>query len=122
MDLLVSVAAVALDIEDEDIYARSRRLLLLADQTGRDAMRRRVLAALLAPQIAAGSIKLDGFHVEVAGARVSMRTGRVLRDGAPVDLALPASGRKLGAVPWLPYDEALLERVLQGVGALLDGA
>ena len=122
VDLLVSVAAVALDIEDEDIYARSRRLLLLADQTGRDAMGRRVLAALLAPQIAAGSIKLDGFHVEVAGARVSMRTGRVLRDGAPVDLALPASGRKLGAVPWLPYDEALLERVLQGVGALLDGA
>lgn len=122
VDLLVSVSAVALDTEDSDCYERSRRLLLLADQTGRDAMRRRVLAALLAPQIAAGSVRLDGFHVEVAGARVSMRTGRVLRDGAPVELALTQPGRPLGAVPWLPYDEALLERVLQGVGALLDGA
>jgi hypothetical protein len=29
---------------------------------------------------------------------------------------------KLRAVPWLPYDEALLERVVHSVGALLDGA
>ncbi|MDN4058630.1 DUF4132 domain-containing protein [Massilia sp. YIM B02769] len=122
VDLLVSVSSVALDTEDGNPCERSRRLLLLAGQTGRDAMRRRVLAALLAPRIADGSVKLDGFHVEVGGARVSMRTGRVLRDGAPVELALPASDRKLGAVPWLPYDEALLERVMQGVAALLGGA
>jgi len=122
VDLLVSVSSVALDTEDGNPCERSRRLLLLAGQTGRDAMRRRVLAALLAPQIAAGSVRLDGFHVEVGGARVSMRTGRVLRDGAPVELVLPASDRKLGAVPWLPYDEALLERVMQGVAALLGGA
>jgi len=121
VDLLVSVATVALDTEDES-GDRLRRVEMLARQTGRDAMRRRVLAQVLEEQIAAGTVAIEGFHVQVAGARVSIRTGRVLRDGAQVELALPDTGRQLGAVPWLPYDEALLERVVRSVGALLDVA
>ena len=120
VDLLVSVATVALDTED-DSRDRLRRVEMLARQTGRDAMRRRVLAQVLEKQIAAGTVAIKGFHVQVAGARVSIRTGRVLRDGAQVELALPDTGRRLGAVPWLPYDEALLERVVRSVGVLLDG-
>jgi len=121
VDLLVSVATVALDTED-DSRDRLRRVEMLARQTGRDAMRRRVLAQVLEKQIAAGTVAIEGFHVQVAGAKVSIRTGRVLRDGTQVELALPDTGRRLGAVPWLPYDEALLERVVRSVGALLDGA
>lgn len=121
VDLLVSVATVALDTEDES-GDRLRRVEMLVRQSGRDAMRRRVLAQVLEKQIAAGTVAIEGFHVQVAGARVSIRTGRVLRDGAQVELALPDTGRRLGAVPWLPYDEALLERVVRSVGMLLDGA
>ena len=119
VDLLVSVSAVALEADaGKDPRERSRRLLLLADQTGMDAMRRRVIAQLLQAQIAAGRVRLEGFHVHAGGAQVSMRTGRVLRDGAPVELA-PAPATRLSAVPWLPYDEALLERVIHSVGTLL---
>lgn len=120
VDLLVSVAAVALEADaGKDLRERSRRLLLLADQAGMDAMRRRVIAQVLQAQIAAGSVRLDGFHVHAGGAQVSMRTGRVLRNGAPIELAPAAPAKRLGAVPWLPYDEALLERVIHHVGALL---
>lgn len=120
VDLLVSVSAVALEADaDRDLGERGRRLLLLADQAGVDAMRRRVIAQLLQAQIAAGRVRLEGFHVHAGGAQVSMRTGRVLRNGTPVELAPPAPAKRLRAVPWLPYDEALLERVIHGVGALL---
>lgn len=122
VDLLVSVSAIALEADAEaggDPRARARRLLLLADQAGMDAMRRRVIAQLLQTQIAAGRVRLEGFYVHAGGAQVSMRTGRVLRSGTPLELAPPAPARRLRAVPWLPYDEALLERVIHSVGVLL---
>lgn len=123
VDLLVSAAAVALDTEESgETRARGQRLQLLADQQGIDAMRRHAIAQVLQAQIAAGTVILDGFHVCAGGARVSMRTGRVVRDGTPVQLALAdGAGRAnaLRAVPWLPYDEVLLERVVHSVGMLL---
>ncbi|GGY03288.1 DUF4132 domain-containing protein [Massilia dura] len=115
-DLLVSVAAVALESEELEWP----RLRLLSNGSGVHAVRRQVLERLLHAQIAAGRVAIEGFHVHAGGARVSMRTGRVMRDGAPVDLALKPASKKLGAVPWLPYDEALLERVVHSVAALLD--
>ena len=120
VDLLVSVSSVALEAEEASA-GRGKRLLLLAQQGGMDAMRLRVLAQLLHAQVAAGSVRVEGFHLHVGDYQVSIRTGRVLRQGTPVELGLAAPARRLRAVPWLPYDEALLERVLQNVGALLDG-
>ena len=122
VDLLVSVAAIAQEDADGYTAERCRRVLLLADRTDMHAMRRHALERVLAAQIAAGTVRLEGFHVHAGGAQVSMRTGRVLRDGAPLDLPVPAAGKKLKAVPWLPYDEALLERVLHHVGTLLGEA
>ena len=119
VDLLVSVAAVALESDDPS-WERSRRVWMLAGQGGRDVMRRAVLMRVLAPHIAAGSVRIEGFHVHVAGAMVSVRTGRVQRNGAALDIAPAAAGARLGAVPWLPYDEVLIERVLHCVGTLLD--
>jgi hypothetical protein len=121
VDLLVSVSAIAVEVEQDDHSPeRNRREQLVAEQTGMDAMRRQAIAEVLQPQIAAGTVTLDGFHVHVGGAKVSMRTGRVLRNGTPVELGLKAPAKRLHAVPWLPYDEALLERVIHSVGALLD--
>ena len=119
VDLLVSTSVIALETDDWS-SERTRRLLLLADQAGVDAMRRHAIAQVLREQIAAGSVRLEGFHVHAGGAQVSMRTGRVLRDGTPIELLPQAPRKSLGAVPWLPYDEALLERVIHSVGALLD--
>jgi hypothetical protein len=120
VDLLVSISAIAVEME-EDGYSpeRNRRVQLLADQAGVDAMRRHAIARVLQPQIAAGTVTLEGFHVHAGGAKVSMRTGRVVRNGTPVELRLNASSKRLHAVPWLPYDEALLERVIHSVSALL---
>jgi hypothetical protein len=119
VDLLASVSAVALETDEDDTPGRSRRVLLLAGQAGIDAIRRQVLAQVLQPQVAAGSVRIDGFYVHAGEARVSIRTGRVLRAGAPVELDLGKPGKRLRALPWVPYDEALLERVLHSVGALL---
>ncbi|MBB3225147.1 DUF4132 domain-containing protein [Pseudoduganella umbonata] len=124
VDLLVSVSAIALETDDgqSSWQARTDRLFLLRDQAGIDGTRRQVLERVLAAQIAAGTVSLEGFHVHVGDTKISLRTGRVLRGGAPVELALKPASKRLGAVPWLPYDEALLERVVHSVGALLDGA
>lgn len=85
-----------------------------------------MLERLLHKQIAAGSVSIQGFHVHAGGSHVSMRTGRVVRGGTPIELALkPASGKdskRLLAVPWLPCDKALLEHVVRSVGALLNPA
>ncbi|HEX8605475.1 MAG TPA: DUF4132 domain-containing protein [Pseudoduganella sp.] len=118
VDLLVSVATIALESEDLDWP----RLRLLSQQSGVHALRRQVLERLLHAQIAAGSVAIEGFHLHAGGAQVSMRTGRVLRDGTPLEPQPGPAPKKLGAVPWLPYDEALLERVLHSVGALLDAS
>lgn len=124
VDLLVSVSAIALETDDGQATwdERTRRLFLLRDQAGIDGMRRQVLERVLSAQVAAGTVSVQGFHVHVGDARVSLRTGKVWRDGAQVELAVKPAKKRLGAVPWLPYDEALLERVVHSVGALLDGA
>lgn len=124
VDLLVSVSALALLADDDGSTwdERTTRLFLLRDQAGIDATRRQVLERVLSRQVAAGMVSVQGFHVHVGDAKISLRTGKVWRDGALVDLALKPASKRLGAVPWLPYDEALLERVVHSVGALLDAA
>jgi len=122
VDLLVSVSAAALESDQSD--QREGRVIKLADlsrQTGVDAMRRQALETILRPQIDAGIVTIAGRHVHAGGAAVHLRTGRVMRDGTPIELALPPARSKLAAVPWLPYDEAVLERVVRSVGVLIGG-
>ena len=122
VDLLVSVAAAALESDQTD--EREARVIKLADlsrQTGVDAMRRHALETILRPHIDAGIVTIAARHVHAGGATVHLRTGRVMRDGTPVELALPPAKSKLAAVPWLPYDEAVLERVVRSVGVLIAG-
>ncbi|MRW92709.1 DUF4132 domain-containing protein [Duganella sp. FT80W] len=122
VDLLVSVAGLALQEENAGLpeHLRARHLAHLASLRAgpRVLMRQRALAQALAPLIATGQVIVTERTVQVAGCGISLATGRVTRDGAPVALATQAGG-KLAAVPWLPYDEVLLERIAGAVNALL---
>ncbi|MEK6355958.1 MAG: hypothetical protein V4771_24680 [Burkholderia cenocepacia] len=51
---------------------------------------------------------------------VHCATGRVTRDGEPVEPAIEPPPSWLRAVPWLPYDEALLQRIVDVVAGWLD--
>ena len=101
--------------------ARMRRLDHLATLplSGMATMRRVTLQHVFAAQIEAGRVVVDERHVRVGRCAVHLATARVTRDGEALELpAAPAQG-KLAALPWLPYDEALLQRVAEAVGTLL---
>ncbi|MBM2769749.1 DUF4132 domain-containing protein [Burkholderia anthina] len=138
VDLLVSVAAFALD--DDATHAATaslapdpvRRRAMEAERWNRlnrlsdlplgvmAAHRRHVLSLVFADAIAQGRIALDERHVRVGEWSVHCATGRVMRDGKPVDTPVEPPASPLRAVPWLPYDEALLQRIVDVVAGLLD--
>ncbi|MDP9526818.1 DUF4132 domain-containing protein [Pseudomonas protegens] len=132
IDLLVSVSSFAIEelaqsatgqpLPQMPAARREQRLNLLAGQnlTQMTLMRRHVLGMAFATRIEEGELSLEGRHVRVGDYAVHLVTGRVTRDGAPVEMALAAQSGKLTALPWLPYDEVLLERIANTVGALLN--
>lgn len=120
VDLLVSASALAL-VEEEQSVEREQRLFYLADLTPGPmaGMRRAVLEQVFADQIGDGRMALEARHLMVGGHAIHLSTGRVTKDGAEAVIEAVAQGNKLGAVPWLPYDEALLEKIAAAAGALL---
>lgn len=125
VDLLVSVSAFALggeaDAHDPQRWQRLAHLDSL-DVGAMAAMRRAVLRQVFAPQIAAGRLAIGERHAHVGAHALHLATGRVTVDGAPVALALPQGGARLAALPWLPYDEVLLEKLAAAIGVLLSGS
>ncbi|MFE1171442.1 DUF4132 domain-containing protein [Streptomyces sp. NPDC058773] len=121
VDLLVSAGSFAwcaTHAHDRDTWQALNRLY---DQPlGRTArLRRAALRRVLAAHIASGRIELGDRHLHLNGYDIHLATGRVTREGDPVDLAPPA-GRGAVPLPFLPYDEALLERVVHTVSHLLE--
>jgi hypothetical protein len=82
-------------------------------------MRRQALELALAPHIASGRVALEARHVRVGDATVHLATGRVVENGAAVELEPLPPKAALAAVPWLPYDEVLLQRIADNVAILL---
>ncbi|MFW2273271.1 MULTISPECIES: hypothetical protein [Burkholderia cepacia complex] len=131
-DLLVSVAAFALDddatrvtdpVRQHDIGTERRdRLNRLSDlPLGVMARhRRQVLSLVFAEPVAQGRIMIDECHVRIGAWSVHCATGRVTRDGEPVEPAIAPPPSLLRAVPWLPCDEALLQRIVDVVAGWLD--
>ncbi|AJY26690.1 hypothetical protein CH72_6176 [Burkholderia ambifaria AMMD] len=137
VDLLVSVAAFALD----DDATRAAAAALTTDPVRQHALdterrhrlnrlsdlplgvmarhRRHVLSLVFAEPVAQGRITIDERHVRVGAWAVHCATGRVTRDGEPVEPAIEPPPAPLRAVPWLPYDEALLQRIVDVVAGLL---
>ncbi|QRR05481.1 DUF4132 domain-containing protein [Burkholderia sp. MS455] len=138
VDLLVSVSAFALDddatrattaalavdpVRQLEIEAeRQERLNRLSDlPLGVMARHRKhVLSLVFADAIAQGRMTIDERHVRVGAWSVHCATGRVTRDGEPVAPPTEPPPSPLRAVPWLPYDEALLQRIVDVVAGLLD--
>ena len=151
VDLLVSASAFAVDDRDQfgsltvaDLGVRLRsdgspapvparqhpgvtrrnRLRALGERPlgAMAAMRRRALALALAPLVEAGRVAIEARHVRVGAATVHLATGRVVENGAALALEPPAAKVSLAAVPWLPYDEVLLQGIVDSVAALLSRA
>jgi hypothetical protein len=101
--------------------ARGIRLAHLARLNLNDmaSTRRAVLARIFAQHIAAGTIVLEERHLRLGPHAIHLQTARVTKDGAPVELTFSGKRAKLHAVPWLPYDEALLQKIVDSVGVLL---
>lgn len=120
VDLLVSASALAL-VEEEQSVQREARLFYLANMAPGPmaGMRRAVLEQVFAEQIEAGRMALEPRHLTVGRHAIHLTTGRVTLDGAEVATEVAAKGSKLGAVPWLPHDEALLEKIAATAGVLL---
>ncbi|MDN2698447.1 DUF4132 domain-containing protein [Janthinobacterium sp. SUN073] len=119
-DLLVSASALAL-VEEEQSVEREQRLFYLANLAPGPmaGMRRAVLEQVFADQIEDGRMALEARHLMVGRHAIHLTTGRVTKDGAEAAIEVVAKGSKLGAVPWLPYDEALLEKIAAAAGALM---
>ena len=120
VDLLVSASTLAL-VEEEQSAQREERLFYLANLAPGPmaGMRRTVLRQVFAQQIEAGRMALEPRHLTVGRHAIHLVTGRVTLDGAEVATEVLAKGNKLGAVPWLPHDEALLEKIVGLAGQLL---
>lgn len=120
VDLLVSASALAL-VEEEQSVQREERLFYLANLAPGPmaGMRRTVLRQVFAQQIEAGRMVLELRHLTVGRHAIHLVTGRITLDGAEVATEVAAQGNKLGAVPWLPHDEALLEKIVGLAGQLL---
>ena len=110
-------------MEEEQSVQREERLFYLANLAPGPmaGMRRTVLRQVFAQQIEAGRMALEPRHLTVGRHAIHLVTGRVTLDGAEVATEVLAKGNKLGAVPWLPHDEALLEKIVGLAGQLLKG-
>ncbi|MBC7437205.1 MAG: DUF4132 domain-containing protein [Bdellovibrionales bacterium] len=105
------------------VVKRARRVqylgsLNIADMT---AMRAQVLAQAFAAQVESGRLKIEG-HIATAGEyTVNLSTAKTSRGGEQVEVkvAKAGKGKSLAALPWLPYDEALLEKLAGTLAALI---
>ena len=110
VDLLVSVSGYAL--EGEDAPQREARLWRMAEEPlGATAdMRKQALERALHDLDGMEDLQFDARHLRLGPYAIHLATGRVTRDGDPVTIDPPPRSN-LVAVPWLPYDEALLETI-----------
>ncbi|MFH9243948.1 DUF4132 domain-containing protein [Streptomyces lydicus] len=122
VDLLISAGSFAWCDDTHAHGPESRRQLnrLYAQPLGRTAqLRRAALRRILADHLTSGRMELDDRHLRLDGHDIHLATGRVTRSGDPVEITLP-TGRQAVPLPFLPYDEALLERVVRTVAHLME--
>ena len=113
VDLLVSTSGFALasvDASAPDDPHRAEHLRNLAERPlGPMAeMRRDALERVLTGRDGMEELQFDDRHLRLGAYAIHLATGRVTCDGDPVRIEMPDRAQVV-AVPWLPYDERLLE-------------
>jgi hypothetical protein len=121
VDLLVSVGSYAL-AEDPSLDAalRQRQLASLTARPASESlsMRRHALEHIFSSHPYGAHVVFDERHARVGDFAVHLSTARVTRRGDPIAVPM-ALQRTAIPLPWLPYDETLLERVAHTVAALV---
>lgn len=74
-------------------------------------MRKRAVERVLSGRPDMSRLEFGPRHLRLGSYAIHLATSRVTRDGDPVTIDLP-SRSSIAAVPWLPYDEKLLERIV----------
>lgn len=108
-DLILSASTVAIESASESASFSAQ------SPAGVLATRRVILEHVLAELESAEPVRIAQRHVEVNGFRISIATGRVTRDGDPVDI----TPKKRHDV-WQPASDRLLTTVVGTVAAILD--
>jgi hypothetical protein len=111
VDLLVSVGGFALTAEERDRHYQPRMQTLAVGPLGTMLeMRKQALIQAFRGTSVIEAAQFDARHLLLGDYAIHLATGRTTCRGEPV--AIPAPSRSnLAAVPWLPYDEKLLETI-----------
>jgi hypothetical protein len=89
--------------------------LTLTDMT---AMRAHVLAQAFAAEIESGQLMMEGGVAAAGDYSINLSTAKVSRRGEHAEVG-PGKKKKPVALPWLPFDEALLNKLAEAVAALV---
>jgi hypothetical protein len=108
VDLLVSASGFAVTMEDAHAGPETHLQRLAETPLGAMAdIRKQALKRMLR---GLDGVQFDARHLRLGPYAIHLATGRVTREGEPVELDLPKDANR-AARPWLPYDEKLLERI-----------
>lgn len=115
VDLMISLSGFAVGpTEEDDAEGPLRRMHLQRLSEGPVGpmveMRRQALERVLARQEGLPEFAFDTRHLRIGPYAIHLATGRITRDGEPITLDGPEVPA-IFALPWLPYDEKLLEIV-----------
>jgi hypothetical protein len=104
-----------------DSALRQRHLTALAQRPATESMRmrRQALERIFSAHPHAAAVVFDERHARVGDFAVHLSTARVTRHGDPINVAMRPQ-RTAVPMPWLPYDESLLERVAHTIKVLIE--
>ncbi len=112
VDLLVSTSGFAVTAEDEERHRETRLQEIAQRPLGAMAdMRKQALERVLRNLDGMADLQFEARHLRLGAYTIHLATGRVTCEGEPVTIEVP-KGSNLVAVPWLPYDEKLLEAIV----------
>ena len=114
VDLLVSTSGIAMTGGDpwDDERGRQRHLQDLGQKPlgAVTAMRKLALERLLQGREDMADLSFGARHLRLGPYAIHLATARVTRDGEPVTIDPPNTAAV--AMPWLPYEEKLLETIV----------
>ncbi len=110
--LLVSTSGFAVAADEDERY-HEIRLQALAQRlrAALADMRKQALTRALRNMDGMAGLQFDARHLPLGPYAIHLATGRVTCDGESVSIEVPKRSN-LTAVPWLPYDEKLLETII----------